>query len=307
MREVREALEYHASMLVDEPRVSAYRRAIEQTVRPGDVVVDIGTGTGVLALMAARAGARRVYAIEAGLVADVAEKVLAANDPEQKVVLLRGMSQELSLPEPADVLVSEIIWNVGLGEGILSAYADAQARLLAPGARVIPQRLHMWLAPVESPVAFEAVDVWTPSLAGFDYASIRSLAANIPYPRYFREESRIAPPGLAGSVELGGPIERTFFSGGCEFAVERDATLHGLAGWFSTELADGVTLDNAPPSRSSWMQAYFPVEAPVPLAAGDPVKVRVAVLSDDEHWQWTVDAGGRRQQASTLVRLLSDR
>ena len=300
-------LEYHASMLEDEPRVRTYREAIEQTVRPGDVVVDIGTGTGILSLMAVRAGARRVYAIEAGPAADLAEQVLAANDPEGKVVLMRGMSHDLSLPEPADVLVSEIIWNAGLGEGILATFADARARLLKPDARVIPQRLHMWLAPVDSPLAHHTVDVWNDGLAGFDYRALRTVAANVPFPRYFRTEAPIAEPASAGSVDLTGPLERTFFSGACEFSASRDGTIHGLAGWFSADLAPGVVLDNAPPSRGSWMQAYFPIETPVAVTAGDPVRVRIAVLSDDEQWQWTVEAGGVRQQGSTLLRLLKAR
>ena len=304
---MREILEYHASMLEDEPRVRTYREAIERVVQPGDVVLDIGTGTGILALMAVRAGARRVFAIEAGPAADLARQVLAANDPEQKVELMRGMSHDLSLPEPADVLVSEIIWNAGLGEGILATFADARERLLKPGARVIPERLHMWLAPVDSPLAHHAVDVWKDGLAGFDYSGLRTVATNIPYPRYFRAEAPIAEPASAGSVDLTGPLERTFFSGGCAFTAARDGNVHGLAGWFSAELAPGVVLDNAPPSRSSWMQAYFPVETPVPVRAGDPVGVRIAVLSDDEQWQWTVEAGGVRQQGSTLLPLLRAR
>ena len=304
---MREILEYHASMLEDEPRVSRYREAIERVVRPGDVVLDIGTGTGILALMAVRAGARRVYAIEVGPAADLAKRVLAANDPEEKVVLMRGLSLELSLPEPADVLVSEIIWNAGLGEGILNTVADARARLLKPDARVIPERLHMWLAPVDSPLAHHAVDVWKDDLAGFDYSDLRTVAANQTFTRYFRAEAPIAEPASAGSVDLAVPLERTFFSGACDFTVGRDGTVHGLVGWFSADLAPGVVLDNAPPSRGSWMQAYFPIETPVAVSAGDPVGVRIAVLSDDEHWQWTVEAGGVRQQGSTLVPLLKVR
>ena len=102
----------HARMLHDTRRTGDYLAAISAAVRPGDVVLDIGTGSGVLAIASARAGARRVYAVDASDIAEVSERVFAANRVQDRVTLVPGWSRTIDLPEPADVLVSEIIGNV---------------------------------------------------------------------------------------------------------------------------------------------------------------------------------------------------
>jgi type I protein arginine methyltransferase len=300
MRELREMLDYHGGMLADGARTGGYARAIAETVRPGDVVIDIGTGTGILAMMAARAGARMVYAIEAGPVIELAERVIAANGLQDVITLVQGASFDATLPEPADVLVSEIIWNAGLGEGILDSFADAHERLLKPGARVVPGRLEMWAAPIESEHAHRVVSRWSPDLLGFDYSALRGLAANVGHVRFFRTNVWIAEPAVLGAFDLTQPDPATLFAAEAEFAAARDGLVHGFASWFAAELTPTVRLDNTPPRRGSWMQAYFPVDVPIEIAKGDPIKVRVTVLSDDELWRWSVEAGGRVEKGSTL-------
>ena len=119
-------------MLHDDRRTSDYLAAIAAAVRPGDVVLDIGTGSGVLAVAAARAGARRVYAVEASDIAGVAERVFAANGVRTASRSSRGWSREIELPEPADLLVSEVIGSEPLEEEILETTLDARRRLLKP-------------------------------------------------------------------------------------------------------------------------------------------------------------------------------
>lgn len=97
-------------------------------------MLDLGTGTGVLAVAAARAAARHVYAIEASGIGRVAQRVFRANGVEDRITLLQGWSSTLSPPEPATVLVSEIVGHDPLDEGVLEHTPDARARLLAPGA-----------------------------------------------------------------------------------------------------------------------------------------------------------------------------
>ena len=300
MWEVRDALEYHREMVRDEPRTSAYARAIAETVRPGDVVVDIGTGTGILAMLAARAGARHVYAIESARVAELARRVVAANRLEDVVTVIEAVSDDVTLPEPADVLVSEILWNAGLGEGIVASFADARARLLKPDARIVPARVEMWIAPVQSPAAFESIEGWSPDVHGLDFSIVREVATDATFTRWFDEDELLAPGRAVGTVDLLGPLGTTF-AGEATFTPARDGTLHGLAAWFAADLSPTVRLSNAPPMRGSWMHAYLPVGQAVAVRAGEPVRARVEVLTQDELWRWSVEAGGVAQAGSTLA------
>ena len=125
--------------------------ALVAAVRPGDVVLDIGTGSGVLAVAAARSGARRVYAVEASDIAEVAGRVFAANGVTDTVTLVPGWSRQIELPEPADLLVAEIIGNEPFEEEILETTLDARRRLLKPDARLIPHRLTLLARPLRLP------------------------------------------------------------------------------------------------------------------------------------------------------------
>lgn len=131
----------HVRMLNDRVRTSRLLAAIKAEVRPGDVVVEIGTGTGVLAVAAAQAGARQVYAIEAGPLAAVAREFVRANGVADRVTIVEGWSQAVTVPERGDVFVSETIGNAGFDENLIEIARDAMGRLLKPGARMIPRRL----------------------------------------------------------------------------------------------------------------------------------------------------------------------
>lgn len=137
-----EEFDYHYRMLGDTTRVDAYRRAIEQVVRPGTHAVEIGTGTGVLAVLAARAGAR-VTALEQYALVQLAREVVQASGVEEQVALVRGRSDQVKLDERGDLLISELVGNRILNEGLLEVTIDARERLLRPDAALIPQRIEI--------------------------------------------------------------------------------------------------------------------------------------------------------------------
>jgi 2-polyprenyl-3-methyl-5-hydroxy-6-metoxy-1,4-benzoquinol methylase len=141
----------HVDMLNDRTRTSSYLESIRRNVQAGDVVLDIGTGTGIYAMAAARAGARHVYAIEAGPIARAARALFEANGLADRITLLRGWSTKLSLPERADVLISEVIGNEPLAEGVVGVTRDALDRLLKPDARLVPSRIRIYGLPVSIP------------------------------------------------------------------------------------------------------------------------------------------------------------
>lgn len=138
-------------MIRDRARTERYIEAIRKTIRAGDVVVDIGTGTGVLAIAAAQAGASRVYAVEAASIGRVAEAMFQANGYGDRITLVEGNSTQVELPERADVLVSELIGAEPLGERIQEVTRDAIARFLKPGARMVPSRIDVLALPLTMP------------------------------------------------------------------------------------------------------------------------------------------------------------
>ena len=151
MKFVADTVLFHASMLNDRRRTSSYLASIREVVKAGDIVVDIGTGTGILAIAAVHAGAQHVYAIEEGRIARVARALFEANGIADHITLVRGWSTEVRLPQRGDVLISELIGNEPLAERVIGITKDALRRLLKPGARLVPSGLKIFGLPVTIP------------------------------------------------------------------------------------------------------------------------------------------------------------
>ena len=200
----------HVGMLNDRARTESFLTAIREVVRPKDVVLDLGTGTGVLAVAAARAGAAHVYAVEAGAMADVAQAVFAREGLTDRITLFREWSTEIKLPEPADVLVSEIIGNDPLNERILEMTRDARKRLLKPGARLIPQTLTICGLPLNIPQGElnkqvpteDRLECWK-SWYDIDFTPLAEAADRSLYSRFFiNPHSAIQWPVFSDPVVL---------------------------------------------------------------------------------------------------------
>ena len=139
----------HHHMLSDELRVDAYRAAIERYC-DGRRVLEIGCGTGVLSLFAARAGALSVDAIEESTIAEAAAELFAANSFGGRITLHRGNSRDVRLDQRPEVLIHELFGTDPFEENLLPALADARERLLAPDARFLPARLEVACVGIDS-------------------------------------------------------------------------------------------------------------------------------------------------------------
>src|SRR5262245_39237507 len=142
---------WHFRLVRDAARNNAYAGALRRAIHPGCRVLEIGTGTGLLAMMAARAGAGAVVSCEVNpIVARLAQETIAVNGYADRVRTIARHSTALDaardLGGRADVLVSEIFSNDAVGEGALPAIEDAWGRLLHPDAIVIPARVRIVVA-----------------------------------------------------------------------------------------------------------------------------------------------------------------
>lgn len=144
----------HLRMLADEVRVRAYREAIHRHAR-GKAVLDLGTGTGIMALFAWQAGARRVYAVEETSMAKVARAIVARNGANDRVEVIQCNSLDLEDLEPVDVIVHELFGVEPFEENLLPFLQDARDRWLRPGGRMVPQRLEVAILGIEGVVVLD--------------------------------------------------------------------------------------------------------------------------------------------------------
>lgn len=141
---------HYERMIGDRVRMASYRDAIAQVVKAGDVVADLGTGLGILAMMAAQAGAGKVYAIDLNPRSLWMARLLAKeNGVEDKIEFMEADAQQCDLPEKVNVIVSELIAEFGCEEGVYETVSRFAAKNLAPGGRCIPSQVNTFLVPVE--------------------------------------------------------------------------------------------------------------------------------------------------------------
>ncbi len=296
-------LDEHRQYLSDPPRLAAFDRAIRALVRPTDIVIDLGCGTGILGLMACRAGARRVYAIDDGGMIGVAAEAARRNGFGDRIVHIAGKSTRVDVPERANVIVSDQIGRLGFEAGLMEFYDDARRRLLAPDARVLPERVTTWAAPVEQPALFGQVEFWKTPRAGFDFAFIREAAVNTGYPHTFTPGDLLAPgaPVVAYDIRAEG-VASSMAAGTATFEVTRPGLLHGLAGWFAADLVPGVVLTNAPgaPDRIERRHSYLPVDRAVSVIPGDQVSVTLRVRPADVLLSWRVAVTRRGERIASF-------
>jgi hypothetical protein len=277
-------LEVHRGLLQDEVRTNAFREAIRQCVTSDSVVLDLGTGSGILALFAAEAGARRVFAIDATHSADLASFLTRHLGFGDRIQVFHDHSTKVELPEPADILVTETLGAFAFDERILSSVIDARARLLKPAAIIIPRRIELYLVPVDDASIYDArVTWWSGKPYGFDFSPLAVFASNIVFVGSVGSASFLAPPARVIDVDLA-TIVAADVEGRVHFAAARAATLYGFAGWFRATLADGIELSNEVPS-TSWEHVFLPLESPVDVVAGTPIDIELE-CADGVMWRW---------------------
>jgi len=169
-----EDLSEHEKMLADRVRVDTYARGIRTHIRPGDVVVDLGTGTGILAMLAARV-AKHVYALDHSAVIDVARHIARANGVTN-VEFIRTNSRKFMPAEKVDVILYEQIGDELFDENMVENVSDLRDRILKPSGRIVPDQFELYLEPVKLSDPWSVPFAWQMQLHGIDFGCVRSLA-----------------------------------------------------------------------------------------------------------------------------------
>jgi len=287
-------LDEHREYLIDRVRVSAFERAISEVVRPGDVVLDLGSGTGILGLFALKAGASRVYAIDSSGLTQLAREIFAANGFADRAVCIKGLSTRVELPEKVNVIIGDLIGRFGFDGGLVEYFADARHRMARPDLRTVPSRVDLYTTPVEAPQTWDEVDFWKDSPAGFNFDRAYNIAVNTGHPVKYRPDQILGVPEVIATIDVtrgSDPI----LEGEAASVVRRSGTMHGIAGWFEATLSPSVTMSNSPLREDiiNRRAVFFPVDPPTAVNAGDSVRVKMRISPADTLVNWRVELADR--------------
>lgn len=300
-------LALHFALLADRVRTLAYREAIAARA-PGEVVLELGCGSGILALFAARAGARRVFAVERSGMAQVARLLFRANGAERQVELLRGDSRTLQLPEPATLLVHELLGSDPFDEGLLPLLDDARARHLVRGAQLLPERLEVLCQGFTSG--------WEPererriralgeleSLYGVDLSPLAMVLATergperqLPTPALLADLVPLTEEVALFDLDLARPLAaQTSGPRQLQLPVLRAGSLSGVLVTFRASLGAGVLLSNsaaAPPTH--WEPLLLSLPRPLPVLPGARAALSLQLVPEGEGHRLTLLPAGPR-------------
>jgi protein arginine N-methyltransferase 1 len=304
-------IEYHRTLIADRVRIAAFHAALERVIVKGQTTVaDIGTGTGILAFLAAKLGARKVYAYEAAEIGAVAERLKALNRM-RNVELIPGRSTEILDPPRVDVVVTETLGNLALEEFLVETMNDARARYLKPGGTLIPGKVAQFAAPVTSSRLRDELCVWDRVGYGLDLGPARDMSLNNVYIRQVRADELLDGGDSAMQWDHLDFRERNRLQrkGELEWAIARKCTVHGIAIWWTAELVEGVSLSTSPLGPPThWEQLFFPALEAIEVEAGDRLTASLKCKSSEEGgtdlaWSFSVTGNSGRQKTRQSLSL----
>jgi protein arginine N-methyltransferase 1 len=293
------SLRHYGAMIADAGRFNAYAKAVARAVRPGDTVADIGCGPGVFSLLACRAGARRVFAIESENCIQFARELAAANGFTDRIEFVQSDSRKTELPERVNVIVSDLRGVLPLYDHAISSLEDARQRLLATGGIMIPQRDTLKAAVIEAEEYYSHLATpWRKSVSELDLSPSVLPILNQFYSSSFKKDQLLTEAQDWGLLDYTvGAASRV--TAELDFRAVREGMAYGVCLWFETALFENIGYSSEPgPADSVHGQLFLPWLEPVALEKGQEIQVGLhADLVDQDYiWRWEtrIPAGANR-------------
>jgi len=269
----------HEEMLKDEVRTTTYRNAFyhNRHLLKGKVVLDVGCGTGILCMFAAKAGAKKVIGIECSSIVEHAEKIIKANKLDHIITLVKGKVEEVSLPdgiEKVDIIVSEWMGYCLFYESMLNTVILARDKWLAPGGFIFPDRATLYICAIEDRQYKDEKINWWDSVYGFDMSCIRKVAISEPLFDIVDPKQVVSNSCLVKEVDIYTVTEADLtFSAPFHLQCQRDDYVHALVSFFNIEFTKchkRTGFSTAPESRyTHWKQTVFYFDDYLTVKAGE--------------------------------------
>jgi protein arginine N-methyltransferase 1 len=286
------SLHFYGEMIANASRSEPYVAALRNAVTPESVVLDLGCGPGLFALLACRFGARRVYAIEPDNVINIGREAAAANRFADRIEFFQSLASEVTLPEPATIIISDLRGVLPWFQKHIPSIIDARQRLLAPGGVLIPRRDTLWAALVETPEQYEkVVGPWRNRLFDVDLSAGLARITNS-WRKTRIEAGELLTEPVCWTTSDYYTVESPDVQAKIAWRAARDGVAHGVVVWFDADLADGIGFTNRPGAPELvYGQAFFPFPRPVDVSEGERVAVtlRADLVQDDYVWSWATD------------------
>jgi protein arginine N-methyltransferase 1 len=290
-------------MLADRARVEAYAGAIRSLVKPGDRVLELGTGVGFFSVLGIRAGAAHVDAVDTNPAVHLGPRVAAANGCADHIAFHAGDARSLALPAAADVLLADLRGPTPFCAGSIETFIDARRRLLRPGGTVIAMRDTLYAAPARSPLAFRRDVVAPLQRNDVSLEPVARVVYDAPQRGRVAADDLLAPAASWLTLDYR-TVDTTEHGGGASWEFGRPVTISGLAVWFDSDLGGGFGFSTAPGNETSvYGQLFLPFRKVVDLAPGDSLRIRIDLhlAGHDYVWVWRAWTRSPGQNDERLV------
>ncbi|KZT21407.1 S-adenosyl-L-methionine-dependent methyltransferase [Neolentinus lepideus HHB14362 ss-1] len=270
----------HEEMLKDSVRTGSYRNAIINNAHlfKGKTVLDVGCGTGILSMFAAKAGASHVVGIDMSNIIDQAEKIIEANGFKDKITLVKGKLEEASLPiQQFDIIVSEWMGYFLLYESMLDTVLMARDKYLKPDGLIFPDNAALYMAAIEDQdYKDEKINFWD-NVYGFDYSCIKDIALREPLVDTVELKSVVTDPCLIKHIDLRTVTkEQLAFTAPFTLTATRNDYIHAFLAWFDISFEcthKKIKFSTGPHAAyTHWKQTVFYTPSTITISAGDKIE-----------------------------------
>lgn len=288
----------HYVMLNDTVRVINYRKAIEKYIKPDDVVLDIGCGIGILSLLAAKKGCKKIYAIDNSPIIKKAEKIAKNNGLEQQITFFKKNLFSFRPKIKVDILLHELIGGFVFDENLINIISYAKKIFLKKGGKIYPNKIDILLAPVTYKTKLQKEsDFWSKKQYGLDFSNMVNFNALTKNQYFYKpitinlknKNDFLAQEKIAYSIDLYrcDTIPKSIT---LSFIITKSDRLTGFCGFFKIFFDKQIYISTEPRVKNThWMQFFLPIYLEKPLNTGQTITLKLMLNENIHKWRWMID------------------